>query len=218
MKKGLFLSVFLALVLLGGCRKTLIVHVPVSPGMSKTEVVKAEKEATRQAVAEKKMEEHASKAVRQIVRRATQQNEWKQEFALSCPYGGYERVIIHPHLGDQFTYWRGGGAQKILMRRVVMVHRAMNPYTNLPCTLLEGGQLAVSNMCPGGSITLVSSIPPVVGGRARQVIWTAEAMIEGRLAHSESSPGMIWQGDMWWEVQMNRPSWIIEFTRVDKEF
>lgn len=218
MKKTYILGLFLVLVLLGGCRKTLVVHVPVSPGMNKTEVVRAEKEATRQAVAEKKTEEAAARAVREIARRARQQAEWKQEFALSCPYGGYERVIIHPHLGRQYTYWRGGGAMKIIFRRVVMVHRAQNPYTNITLNIFGDGQKIVSNMCPGGSLTLVSSMEPIVGGVTKQVIWTVEGEVDGRLAHGESSPGMIWQGWNWWEPLMNRPSWVMRLNRIDQTF
>lgn len=219
MKKGLFLCVFLVLVLLGGCRKTLVVHVPVSPGMSKEATLKAEKEATRQAVAEKKTEEAAAKAVREIARRARQQAEWKQGFSLYCPLGGYERVVIEPHLGDQLTYWRGGGRYKFAFRRPVFVHRMHNPYDQVSPRILEGGILAVSNMCPGGSLTLVSSMNRFVDGNIKRVVWNAEGHLEGRLARDESSPGILWDGQTLFEpTRINEWTWELNFKKTNKVF
>lgn len=208
MKNGfsVFMLVLIA-TLLGGCVKTQ--YVTMTPDSIR------DKSARERA---KDSFEAHQKASRTHVTWVTNQATWKKEFTLSCPLGGEEEVIIHDHLGSQLSYWRGGGAQKILMRRVVMVNRAKNPYTNLTLNIYGDGQRIVSNMCPGGSITLVSSIPPVVGGRSKRVIWTAEGVIDGRLAYGESRTGQIWQGWARWEVQMNRPSWVMNLNRVDKEF
>lgn len=146
------------------------------------------------------------------------QPQIKAQFGLSCPVGGYDATFIHSALAGQYLYWKGGGSMKVIFRRVVMVHRAKNPYENMTLDIYGGGEKIVSNMCPGGSITLVASIPPVVGGNSRQVIWTAEGVINGRLAYGESSPGSIWGAGYNYEVQMNRPSWVMNLDRVDKKF
>jgi hypothetical protein len=194
-------------ILLGGCVKTQ--YVVMTPDTIRD---KAARERAKES-----FEAH-QKASKKHLRWVQNQTEWKRDFALSCPFGGEGEVVIHDHLGSQLTYWRGGGAQKILMRRVVMLNRAKNPYSNLTVNIYGDGQRVVSNMCPGGSITLVSSIPPVVGGQSKRVIWTAEGVIDGRLAYGESRTGQIWQGWARWEVQMNRPSWVMNLNRVDKEF
>lgn len=204
MRLGLFFVMVLALC---GCTKRILVHVPVTPGMSQKEIKAAEKEAVAE---EKRVQESA--------RWMKEQTRWKQQFVLSCPLGGYDKVIVHPALGSQYLYWKGGGSMKVIFRRYVMVHRVKNPYTNIAPDITNGGEKVISGLCPGGSITLVASIPPITGGRSMQVIWTAEGIVDGRLAYDESSPGYIWQGGYNWETQMNRHSWVIRLDRVDRRF
>lgn len=229
-----FTGLILFLVLLSGCTKRIVVVVP--QGATAEQIQAAEKAAvekekknapaqkaeTQKAEAKKKAEEQRAKAAQKAAETrenwAKQQARWKQQFALSCPMGGYDKVIIHPALGSQYLYWKGGGSMKVIFRRYVMVHRVKNPYTNIAPDITNGGERVISGLCPGGSITLVASIPPITGGRSMNVIWTAEGIVDGRLAYDESSPGHIWQGGYNWEAQMNRPSWVIRLNRVDRRF
>jgi len=147
-----------------------------------------------------------------------EQKKWKEQFALSCPYGGEDNVVIHPALGREFSHWRRGGVAGILMRRYVMVHRGKNPYVNMTLDITNGGERVISCMCPGGSITLVQSMPPFVGGYYMRVVWTAEGIVEGRLAYGDSSPGVLYQGYYNSEAIAKRTSWVMNLTRVDREF
>ena len=175
---------------------------------------KLEKERVERA---EKVEEDQLK--RQIFRErnVNEQAKRKAEFGLSCPLGGYENVIIHSALGNQFLYWRGGGKYKVMFRRYVMVLGAKNPYTNMTLNITSGSEPAVSNMCPGGSITLVQSMAPFDGDYKR-VIWTAEGVVDGRLAYGYSSTGTLQQGWMNSEATAHRAPWVMSLKRVDKKF
>ncbi|MFH1720109.1 MAG: hypothetical protein ABH856_00665, partial [Patescibacteria group bacterium] len=203
MKKLLFLT--LLVVFVGGCAKRTIVYVPVSLGASKAEVEAAEKVAVQEA---KRVEDNA--------RMVEKQTRWKAQAGLSCPFGGYDEVVIHPALGNEFKHWNGGGVAGFLIRRYVMVHRAKNPYTNMTLDITNGGEPAVSRMCPGGSITLVQSMPPFNGGYYLRVIWTAEGIVGEKLAYGDSSPGTLYQGWYNMEAVAKRPTWIMNLERVDR--
>ncbi len=176
---------------------------------------KLDKERTERA---RKTEEMVIKSQISSERYEAEQPRLKAIFALECPIGGEEQVIIHSALGPEFTYWRGGGAVGFLFRRYVMVHRAKNPYTNMTLNITTAGERVVSNMCPGGSITLVQSMPPFEGGYYKRVIWTAEGMVNGRLAYGYSSPGVLYQGWFNAEAVANRPPWVMNLDRVDRVF
>lgn len=146
------------------------------------------------------------------------QPKWKGQFELSCPLGGYDDVIITYALADQFTYWRGGGAMKTFMARPRLVRIAKNPYTNITLNITSGGRKIVENLCPGGSITLVDTLSPVVGGMQKRIVWTAEGVIDGRLAYGYFIGEDLSLWDTQWEPQKNRPPWVMNLDRVDKEF
>jgi hypothetical protein len=167
---------------------------------------------------DKKAAARIEKTEKNAARLAEQQIKWKAQFALSCPLGGAENVFIHPALGREFAYWKMGGVGGFLLRRYAMVHRAKNPYTNMTLDITTAGERAVSNMCPGGSITLVQSMPPFVSGYEMRVVWTAEGVVDGRLAFGDSSPGTLYQGYYNSEAVANRPPWVMNLNRVDQKF
>lgn len=198
----------------------------VPPSFAKSEEQKHQEKLTKLRLRlakerEKRQRQNAELRIKaQIVneRFYAEQPELREKFNLSCPFGGEENVIIHDALRREYIYWRGGGAMKVIMRRPVYVHRVKNGYDNLTVNITNGGERVVSNLCPGGSITLAQSLSPIVGGWQRQVVWTAEAMVDGRLAYDESSPGSLNQWDAQWEPQKNRFTWVIRFSRVDQSF
>ena len=148
-----------------------------------------------------------------------EQRTLKRAFFLNCSTEeDYDKVVIHPALAREFEHWNGGGVKGLLLRRYVMVHRAKNPFTNMAPNITTAGELAVSNMCPGGSITLVQSMPPLYGGYEMRVIWTAEGKVDGRLAYGYSTPGTLYEGWFNAEVVANRPPWVMNLNRVDKQF
>jgi hypothetical protein len=149
---------------------------------------------------------------------AEDQAKYKLRLGLSCPLGGAENVVIYPELGRQFEYWNGGGVKGFMLRRYVMVHRAKNPYTNMTLDITNGGEKVIENLCPGGSITLVQSMAPIVDGWERRVQWTAEGIVDGRLAYGDSSPGVLYQGWYNHEATAMRPTWVMDLNRVDKKF
>ena len=176
---------------------------------------KLEKERAKRA---ERAEETGIKNQISRERSVSEQAQRKAEFGLSCPLGGYDRVVIQPALGNQFIYWRGGGATGVLFRRYVMVLRAKNPYTNMTVNITTASEPAVSNMCPGGIITLVQSMAPFDGGYYKRVIWTAEGMVDGRLAYGYSESGTLQQGWYNSEATANRSPWLMNLNRVDKKF
>lgn len=212
-KKTLFAAILAVLtLLLGACAEKKksqikIVRVPVAPGMTAADIKAAEDEAVRELASSERTAQLAALQARA-----------KERFALSCPMGGEADVIIHPALANEYNFWRRGGVSGVLLRRYVMVHRANNPYTNLTLNITNGGQRVVSNLCPGGSITLVQSMPPFTGGDYLRVTWTAEGRVNGRLAYADSSPGTLYHGWYNSEAEARRPTWVINLDRVDRQF
>jgi hypothetical protein len=221
-----FLAI-LPLIFLGGCAtKRMVVHVPVTPGMSEKEIKAADKAAVQK-----------SKQEEAVANFWSNQDLWKSQLALSCPLDDidrtqYKNVVIYLELAHQYRAWRGTGVMGVLYNRYVMVHRAKNPYTNMVLDITNGGQPVVKSMCPGGSITLVQSMPAFPGGgvptglftfgnggyNSLRVTWTAEGIVDGRLAYGDSSPGTLYQGWYNTEAVAMRPTWIMDLNRVDKQF
>ena len=153
------------------------------------------------------------------------QPEWKSKLGLLCPDGGKDDVVVQPALGRQLEAWIGGGGfvMNVLSSRYVMLNRVKNPYHNLRLNITNGAQVVVTDMCPGGSITLVQSmpfLPSMLSGSntSLRVIWTAEGEKDGRMAYGEISPGTLYSGTYNWEAVAKRPTWIMNLDRVDKNF
>ncbi|NLE07243.1 MAG: hypothetical protein GX627_01340 [Parcubacteria group bacterium] len=163
---------------------------------------------------ETKAEKAERKAIEKAEKIFRQQEKWKIQAGLSCPLGGYEEVFIHPSFGRQLLYWNGAGVHGFFASRYVFVIEAKNPYSNLTLEIKRGGEKAVENMCPGGSIALVDSAP--FGSRYKRVVWTAQGVVEGRMAFGYSNPGSVYVGGRE-GVRVSYP-WLMTLDRVDVEF
>lgn len=163
---------------------------------------------------EKKEEERKKKEEKKIQKTRANQERWKALASLSCPMGGYEEVFINPDFGRELGRWNGSGFTGFIGHRYTMVIRATNPYTNLELQISSNGNVAVSRMCPGGSISLAKSAPS--GNSYSRVIWTAEGFLEGRIAHGYYSPGDVINGG--YEAVAIRQPWVMRLDRIDQEF
>lgn len=202
MKKSFFLAILAVLIGLSGCTKTR--YVLVTSGQIN---VNAAKEAALKE----------AKRLEQVEEGLKQQDRWKVAFALDCPIGGYENVQIRPRLGKETLYWTGGGKYKIIFRRPILVHRAKNPYDNMTVNITDGEGYLVRNMCAGGTITLVKSME-FLGGQYLQVYWTAEGVVDGRIAYGDSPSAQLSAYDSQYEPKKKPPSWIMNLGRVDRKF
>lgn len=176
---------------------------------------KAQKKIAEQAKKEAAKKEKAeAKEKAQLEKAEANQKKWKAMASLSCPMGGYDEVFIHPDFGRELGRWNGSGFTGFIGHRYSMVIRATNPYTNMELQIANNGNLAVSRMCPGGSISLAQSAPS--GNSYARVIWTAEGIINGRVAHGYYYPGDVINGG--WEGVANRSPWVMRLDRIDQEF
>lgn len=209
---SLILAIFIAFAMIGQAETSVQKH---ERKLAKLQQ-KLEKERTERAF---KAEENQIKGQISRERNEDAQPDLKAALGLSCSTTeDYNRVVIEPVLASELEHWNGGGVKGLLFRRYVMVHRAKNPYTNMTVNITTAGELAVANMCPGGSITLVQSMPPLYGGYQMRVIWTAEGVVDGRLAYGYNTPGTLYEGWFNSESVANRPPWVMNLSRVDKKF
>jgi hypothetical protein len=208
---SLFLAILLAFATIGQAETSAEKHQKKIDKLQQ----KLEKERAKRA---ERAEENQIKGQIFRERSTEEQPRLKAMFALSCPLGGYDDVVIRPALAREFEYWNNRSIRQFLFHRYTMVHRAKNPYTNMTINITNGGEKVVSNMCPGGSITLVQSMPPFNGGYYMHVVWTAEGIVNGRLAYGDSSPGTLYQGYFNAEAIAKRPTWVMNLARVDRKF
>ncbi len=199
------------------------------------EQVKADKiTAIREAIKAEAYAKAADKASRKEIKRAkeaaeaaAQQILWKDRFNLKCPGGpdDYEKVVIEKALGKEFPFWHGSGVLGVIFKRYTMVHRVKNRHTNVTPDITNGADPVVTNLCKGGSVTLVESMENLSGGYYKRVIWTAEGDIDDdhdgvydRIGFDESSPGILRRGWHNSEEEAKRPTWVINFTDITSEF
>lgn len=206
MKIKLIAMAILAFLMIG-CSKRVIVHVPVTPGMTAEQI----KDAEGQAIARQQLEERRRKV-------ENSQENWKQRLGLNCPDGGYENVVIHPRLGNEARWLPSTGFR--IVRRQVYVLRAINTEDGL-IDIHDTLGLVVHNMCAKGSITLIRSLPGTELGMIQtrnsyyqneQVFWLAGGITSQKSLGLVRSPvGSLytnsWQRrtDDVWEISL-RPS------------
>ena len=142
----------------------------------------------------------------------------RERFVLDCPVEeDKKKVLVHEALRREYIYWQGGGKFKIIFRRALYAHRIENPYTNIPIDIYNEGERVVSNLCPGGGITVVRSLE-FLSGQMMNVVWTVKATYEGKIGIATSSPGQLTTWDSWWEAPKNRAPWIARIPEINEKF
>lgn len=220
------LAILLAFVFSGCGAKKVKVAVPQQPKQAKksTQQKHEEKMAKLQQKLEREREERQRKAEEKELENQISAERWEAEqprlrakAELNCPLGGYDKVIIHPFFATELFHWQGGGLIGFALRRYILMHRMHNSDDNVSPRIVGGGKTFVTNMCPGGFITLVRSMPPGAGQELR-VIWTAEGEVDGKIAFDESSPGVLFRGWSNWEAVAQKPTWTLDLTKTNRTF
>ncbi len=117
---------------------------------------------------------------------AKDQAVYKMRLGLECPAGGASQVEIHNRLGRETGYVGTSNGTKLLFRRQTYVVRAINSEGG-PVDIHDPEGVVVRNMCPKGTITLVTSMPPLVVGR-RTSWWMATGLNRAGLVGEDMSP------------------------------
>lgn len=145
---------------------------------------------------------------------AENQAKYKMRLGLSCPFGGEDAVVVDSRLGDETRHLGVANAAKSIFRRPVFVLRAKNSENGL-IDIEDTQGIVVKNLCPGGSITLAKSMPPVSNGHI-SVFWMANGInASGELGQDISPTGSLWNNS--WQYRRDA-NWIVRLEKQTGRF